>query len=119
MNKGNTSNYSWADQIFYDAQLAEELKTVKDRVLWIVEHYPSVKKNYTLLVFIYLRKFEGINIPYVEWEKLSNIKVETITRAFRKLVEEGKVDVPEDVRRLRRKREEAFRRVLGNKMDEL
>ncbi|MFP3190152.1 MAG: hypothetical protein RXR31_02705 [Thermoproteota archaeon] len=76
--------------INYDPDLAEHLKTVKARVEWILEKYPSARNSDTLLQFIYMRVFEGIDIPYVEWEKISKLSLETVRRMRQKLQEEGK-----------------------------
>jgi len=76
--------------INYDPELAEHLRTVKDRVEWILSKFPSARNSDTMLQFIYLRTFEGINIPYVEWEKISKLSLETVRRMRQKLQEEGK-----------------------------
>ena len=76
--------------INYDPDLAEHLKTGKARVEWILEKYPSARNSDTLLQFIYMRVFEGIDIPYVEWEKISKLSLETVRRMRQKLQEEGK-----------------------------
>ncbi len=76
--------------INYGPDLAEHLKTVKARVEWILEKYPSARNSDTLLQFIYMRVVEGIDIPYVEWEKISKLSLETVRRMRQKLQEEGK-----------------------------
>jgi len=63
---------------------------VKDNVLRLVQDYPEIKDNYNTLVATYWREIDGI-------ESLDNDEViegtspETITRCFRKLVEEKKI----------------------------
>ncbi len=96
----------------YDPILASRLKTVKQRVEWILDKYPSARANDTLLVFIYLRKFYGIQISYVEWQKLRSISVESITRMRRKLQEEGKYLPDDDVLNRRRTAEKSYRHTI-------
>jgi len=87
----------------FDSDLAKHLETVKNRVEWILLKYPSARNSDTMLQFIYLRIFEGINIPYVEWEKLSQLSLETVRRVRQKLQEEGKY-LPTDPAVIERRR---------------
>ncbi len=97
----------------YNMELAEKLKQTKERVAWILEHYPSARNSDTLLEFLYLRIFEGIDIPYVTWERLSRISLETVTRMRRKLNEEG-LYLPTDpeILKKRSKLKEDFRQIM-------
>ncbi len=98
----------------YNEELAEKLTRITDRIKWILEHYPSARNSDTLLEFVYLRIFEGIDIPYISWERLSQISMESITRCRRKLNEKG-LYLPTDpeVLRKRNRLEEDYRKIMG------
>jgi len=105
------------DEYFYDPVLAQHLKKVKDRVEWILQNYDSARNNDTVLEFIYMRKFENIQIPFVEWEKIRHISMETISRVRRKFQEQGKyMPTSRYVIEKRKRAEKAFRGTI-NRVD--
>lgn len=98
----------------YDPDLAKQLNTVKARVEWILKTYPSTRNSDTMLEWIYLRRFENINLPYIEFDRLSKISIETVSRVRRKIQEEG-MYLPTDPAVLikRQKRENSFRGTIN------
>ena len=100
-----------------EEQLLEKLKTVKERVEWILQKYPNARNSDLYLTIIYLRKFTELGkyikfIPYEVIKKYDGI-FETIRRTRQKIQEEGKY-LPTDpnVLRKRRKLAEKFRKVM-------
>ena len=100
-------------------EVRSQLERVMDRVYELVKRFPPAKNNYALLVLLYWMEYDGlkyrktrtgftIDIPYAKIGKLT--PPETITRAFRKLVELGKVKPDERIRKIRKIKEEAFRK---------
>ena len=100
-----------------EQQLLNKLKTVKERVEWILQKYPNARNSDLYLTIIYLRKFTELGkyikfIPYEVIRKYDGI-FETIRRTRQKIQEEGKY-LPTDPSVLRRRRKLAMklRRVL-------
>ena len=100
-----------------EQELLEKLKTVKERVEYILRKYPNARNSDLYLTIIYLRKFTELGkyikyIPYEVIKKYDGI-FESIRRSRQKLQEEGKYP-PTDPEVLRRRRRlaEKFRRVM-------
>jgi len=97
--------------------LAEKLKTVKERVEYILEHYPESRNDDFYLYLIYIRLFEPKLSGYIKYIPFNLVKTatrfETIRRCRQKLQESGQY-LPTDpkVLRKRRKLAEAYRKVM-------
>lgn len=102
-----------------EQQLLEKLKTVRDRVEYLLEKYPNARNSDLYLTILYLRKFTELGkyikyIPYEIIKKYDGI-FESIRRA-RQYVQNtlGKyLPTDERVLRRRRKKERVLRRIIG------
>ena len=100
-----------------EENLAEKLKTVKERVEYLLERYPESRNDDFYLYILYVRHFEPELSRYIEYIPFEIIKrstrFETIRRCRQKLQEQG-LYLPTDpkVLRKRRKLAEAYRRVM-------
>ena len=70
----------------------EELKRVKDQVMYLLAKYPATRDNDFYLVLMWLKLFGGLKekLPYLEWPEIERIggTVESVTRARRKIQNE-------------------------------
>jgi len=114
-NGENEDNEEYIDE--EEQQILEKLKTVKERVEYILRKYPNARNSDLYLTILYLRKFTELGkyikyIPYNVIKKYDGI-FESIRRSRQKLQEEGKYP-PTDPEVLRRRRRlaEKFRRVI-------
>ena len=100
-----------------EADLREKLKTVKERVEWILANHPEARNDDFYLYILYVRTFEPELSKYIDYIPFELIKrstrFETIRRCRQKIQEEG-LYLPTDpkVLRKRRKLAEAYRRVI-------
>ena len=102
-----------------EQQLLERLRTVKERVEYILGKYPNARNSDLYLTILYLRKFTELGkyikyIPYDIIKKYDGI-FETIRRA-RQYVQNTLGKYPptdERVLRRRRRKEQALKRILG------
>lgn len=81
-------------------------ETVQQNVKMLTELDPKVVVNYNRLILKYWEEFDGLNGTRQVEECTSS---ESITRAFRKMVRNGEIHVPEDIKKLRRKQREEFK----------
>jgi len=97
--------------------LLERLRTVKERVEYLLEKYPNARNSDLYLIILYLRKFTelGKYIKYIPYEVIRKYDgvMESIRRARQKIQEEGRY-LPTDPNVLKRRRRlaEKFRRVV-------
>lgn len=97
--------------------LLEKLRTVKERVEYLLEKYPNARNSDLYLIILYLRKFTelGKYIKYIPYEVIRKYDgvMESIRRARQKIQEEGRY-LPTDPNVLKRRRRlaEKFRRVV-------
>lgn len=70
--------------------IVEELRTVKDRVKYLLEKYPNTRNNDFYLQLLYLKYFEGVPLPYIDYSVVRRIsgKLGTISRVRRKIQHE-------------------------------
>jgi len=100
-----------------EADLRERLKTVKERVEWILANYPEARNDDFYLYLLYIRCFEPKLSGYIKFIPFNLVKsatrFETIRRCRQKLQEQG-LYLPTDpkVLRKRRKLAEIYRRVM-------
>jgi hypothetical protein len=84
---------------------------LKENVLELVKTYPDAIVNYNSLYYNYWLRFDKVN-------KFGDIieatSCESIGRAFRFLVAQGKINVPKYKRQERKDAEEEFREEYGN-----
>ncbi|MEM4014492.1 hypothetical protein [Desulfurococcus sp.] len=84
-----------------------DLKTIKERVAWILEHYPNARNSDLYLIILYLRQFTelGKYIEYIPYEliKKYNDVTWTVRRMRQKIQEEG-LYLPTDPSVLKRRR---------------
>lgn len=91
----------------YLEKIREELRTVREQVLWTLERYESARNDDLLLTWIVLRTFHGLKMPYVEWQELKSLpKLESIRRVRQKLQNEDGTFPPTDPTVLARRRRE-------------
>lgn len=105
-------------------EVKQEFKTVKERVKFILNKHPEARNNYLYLVVLYWRYFEPFISKYFRYIPLDVLvnatSIETITRAARKLWEEGECPPPDlSVRDRRVKRKLAFRKILKQSNNQL
>ena len=100
-----------------EQQLLEKLRTVKERVEYLLERYPNARNSDLYLTILYLRKFTELGkyikyIPYEVIKKYDGI-FESIRRSRQKIQEEGRfLPTDPDVLKRRRRLAEKFRKVI-------
>ena len=100
-----------------EQQLLEKLRTVKERVEYLLERYPNARNSDLYLIILYLRKFTELGkyikyIPYEVIKKYDGI-MESIRRSRQKIQEEGRfLPTDPDVLKRRRRLAEKFRKVI-------
>jgi hypothetical protein len=92
--------------------LAERIPAINDRVAYILKTYPSTRNNDTYLSWLYVRLFEGIDLPFVKFEKFHAINFETLGRVRRRMQNERHVFVPtnDEIRAARKRKSQIMRR---------
>ena len=98
-------------------RLRERLRTVKERVEYLLDKYPNTRNSDLYLIILYLRYFTELGkyikyIPYDVIKKYDGI-TETIRRMRQKIQEEGRY-LPTDPEVLKRRRKlyELYRRAI-------
>jgi len=100
-----------------EADLAEKLKTVKERVEYILERYPEARNDDFYLYLLYVRHFEPKLSGYIRFIPLDLVKTatrfETVRRVRQKIQESG-LYLPTDPKVLekRRKLAKIYRQVM-------
>jgi len=95
-------------------------------VLWLCRNHPSAKTSYKALLFLYWEWIDGLmqrdpstQICFIhEKDILKLTPPESITRAFRKLVEEGRIELTEEERARRGALEAEYRGYYGGRQHE-
>ena len=76
-----------------ESSVKRRLKTIKDRVEWILENYPETRNDDFYLYIIYVREFEpelSKHIDYIPYNLIKKApRFETIRRMRQKLQEAG------------------------------
>ena len=93
--------------------MKDEIHTVKEAVIHLLEQFPEARNNDTYLEWLFLRYVRKIDLPWESFEKLRSFSLETVRRC-RQLIQSGGNFLPTnpDVLRRRRKREQSFSEVL-------
>jgi len=97
--------------------LRQKLRTVKERVEYILEKHPNARNSDLYLIILYLRYFTelGKYIKYIPYEVIKQYDgiTETIRRMRQKIQEEGRY-LPTDPKVLKRRRKlyELYRRAI-------
>ena len=100
-----------------EQRLLERLKTVKDRVEYLLEVYPESRNDDFYLWLLYVRTFDknlSNYIKFIPYRLIKNaVKFETISRVRRKIQEEGRL-LPTDPKVLekRRRLSKIYQRVI-------
>jgi len=100
-----------------EQRLLERLKTVKDRVEYLLEVYPESRNDDFYLWLLYVRTFDknlSNYIKFIPYRLIRNaVKFETISRVRRKIQEEGRL-LPTDPKVLekRRRLSKIYQRVI-------
>jgi len=84
----------------------EELKTVEERVRWLLEKHPQARNSDIYLIILYWRKFDGLPLWFPKNYIFGDEKVTSpasIVRARRKIQERGEL-LPTDPEILRKRR---------------
>lgn len=91
-----------------EAVLAE-LATTRKQVNYLLERYPESRNNDTYLEWLWMRYFKGINLPWIEYQKLQEFSLETVRRIRQKIQSEGSfLPTREEVRIKRRIKQEVY-----------
>ena len=92
--------------------IAEELIKVKERVEYLLDKYPSTRNSDNYLILLYLKFFGKWPIPFIEWDKLTDINIESVRRVRQKIHNEEHRFEPTDpaIRLQRQERAEQYRR---------
>jgi hypothetical protein len=95
---------------------------VRNRVLSLFRKDSTIAVNYSHLCFEYWREYDCLQYEantgtyYVAGKEVGRLQSpESITRAFRELVEEEKIVVPDHVKQLRSELEEEYREYYGRR----
>lgn len=92
-----------------DVELTKPLKKIYDRVIDLTHKYPEVKGDYNLLVTRYQWYYHGRQFG-ISFDQLLRLESpESITRAFRKAVENGAIQPTGKIKARRAQRERAIR----------
>jgi hypothetical protein len=84
-------------------------RKIADNILELAKKYPAVIRDYRKLVQYYWHYIDGG--PFIPYEILTRLtQPESISRAFRKLVEEKLINVPVQTRIGRDLQEDEYRR---------
>ena len=100
-----------------EENLREKLKTVKERVEWLLANYPETRNDDFYLFILYIRHFEPELSRYIEFIPYNLIKrstrFESVRRARQLIQAEGRY-LPTDPKVLRKRRRlaEAYRQVI-------
>ena len=92
--------------------MSPKLDTIKDEVKYILAHYDLARENDLFLVFLYLKKFMGLEMPPLERAHLNHASIcESVRRVRQKIQNEDNLFLPNspDVRRRRRIKEEKWK----------
>lgn len=99
-----------------EEKLLLELKTTKQKVIYLLENYPLTRNNDFYLQLMFLRVFSNIPIPYIEWEDIKEFsgKLESVRRVRQKIQNDDGMFLPteEKVLARRRTREKVFRKII-------
>ena len=87
-------------------------KLIRENILSLVAKYPSTKNNYNLLVTCY---WYVHNNARTFSDSANCTSAESITRCFRKLVEEDLIQVVKPIKEKRNKSEKKFKEEYGSK----
>lgn len=82
------------------------LKTVTKNVLQLTKLYPETIENYNILIANYWSIFDKVRTV----DDIKNATpAESITRSFRMLVSKGLIQVPEEVKEVRKEQEKIYK----------
>lgn len=86
--------------------MSKRHKSVQENIMKLLQTFPNLGENYNTLVSFYWVLFDGIS-------DLNDLyratPAETITRNFRHLVNIGKIEVPERIKKMRKEKEVEFK----------
>ena len=100
-----------------EERVLERLKTVKERVEYLLKKYPSARNSDLYLAILYFRKFTELG-KYIDYIPYSLIKkydgtFESVRRARQKIQEEGRyLPTDPEVLKKRRKLEKIYRKIV-------
>jgi ribosomal protein S17E len=112
----STYEEEWLDD--EERQLLDKLKTVKERVEYLLAKYPDARNSDFYLTILYIRHFVPELAQYIKYIPYNIIKkydglFESIRRARQKIQEEGRyLPTDPEVLRKRRRLAEKYRRVI-------
>lgn len=101
-----------------EEELLEKLRTVKDRVEYLLARYPDARNSDLYLTILYLRKFTELGkyiryIPYNVIKKYDGV-FETIRRTRQKIQEEGRyLPTDPEVLRRRKKLAQKYKKIIN------
>src|SRR2546427_13282570 len=88
--------------------------TAIGRVKEILKRFPKARDTDAYLTWLYLKNYEGLKLPYLEFRKFYELHLETIRRARQKIQSKGDyLPIDPKVRRLRGKESMNLRRRQG------
>ena len=98
-----------------EERLLQEFRTIKQQVEYLLENYPSTRNNDFYLLWLWLKIFKGLPLPWLDWKVFRDIpSISTVSRVRRKIQNEEGRFLPTDPEVLRERgwREEAIRRII-------
>lgn len=94
---------------------AKQQNTIAQNIIKLIQKHPSAAYDYRKLDQYYHYYIDGLD-EFIPLQKLENCtQPESINRAFRKLVEEGKIELPKEFKESRNQQEKRFRDFYGKK----
>ncbi len=94
-------------------EVLQELRTVKDRVLYLLEKYPATRDNDFYLQYLYLKYFHQLPLPYLDYEMFKGVSLESVRRVRQKIQNEEHRYPSSSITRFTRKaRSQAFRKAI-------
>jgi len=102
------SEYDYYEEEPEVEDLAEKLRTIKERVEYILKNYPETRNDDMYLWLIYVRLFDPELSKYIKFIPYNILKkapkLETIVRVRRKIQNEEHKYLPTDPKVLKRRR---------------
>ena len=96
-------------------QFDDSQECIRDKVVKLCQAHPEAKKDYRTLLQYFWYYEDGLK-QYVPKEVLAKLtQPESVTRAFRKAVEEKRIVLDEDVKKSRSEKEKQFHSYYGKK----
>ena len=74
-----------------EESIIEELHSTEEQVRYLLGKYPEARDSDTYLEWLWMRYFKGINLPWLEYQKLAEFSLETVRRTRQKIQSSGEL----------------------------